>query len=349
LVSRVDECRVWARDGYGSMAEWLAARSGTSVGQARGVVETAARLDDCPLTKAALREARISTDQAREVTRATVVDPSAERRLLESAEVDGMPGLRNKARQVQAAAMTEAELVAREQRIHETRYHRRWTDTDGAACGQYRTTPAAAAGLWAQLDAERDRIFKQARAEDRHDSFQAYEVDALCALADRDARSHRGKRLTAILHADVSPLLHGTTEPGDICEIAGVGPVSVTAAKELLGEALLKVVLSDGVDVRAVVHPNRTVAATIRTALMWKHRECCVVGCHEVHGLQTHHVIDYVESKHTRLDELTLPCARHHHLVTHDGFRLERRPDGQYDLIRPAGPAGDERGPPMAA
>ena len=350
LVKRVDECRIAQRDGERSTADWLAARAGTSVGQARGVVETAQRLEDGSETAQALLRGQISPDQARVITSATAVDPGVEREMLASAGVDRLAGLHEKSRRVQAAAMSEADRVAREERIHRVRFHRRWIDDEGAACGRYRTTPAAAALLWAELDAERDRIFRDSH---EREPYEAYEVDALCALADRDARSHRGKRVTAILHADVRPLLTGATEPGDTCEIAGIGPVSLTSARGLLGDALLKVVLTDGVDVRTVVHPNRTVASTIRTALLWQHRECSVAGCHEVHGLETHHTTDFVESGYTKLDELTLACKRHHHLVTHRGFTLQRRPDGQHDLIPPGQTlddhTDDERGPPIAA
>jgi hypothetical protein len=351
LVKRLEECRVGARDGHASTAEWLAQRSGTSVGRARDAVDTASRLRECPQTEQALRDGEISTDQASEISAGAAADPGAERSLLDAAQVDGVKGLRDKSRRVRHAAMSEEERVAREERIHRNRYHRRWTDNDGAGCGQYRLPPAAAARLWAELDAERDRIYKEARAEDRREGFGAYEADALCALGERDARSHRGTRVTAILHADISPLLRGETEPGDTCEIPGVGPVSLTAAQKLLGDAILRVVLSDGVAVRTVVHPNRTVAQVIRTALLWQHRECCVAGCHNVHGRQAHHTKPFAETRHTKLSELALPCTPHHHLVHHEGYRLEPRPDGQYDLVAPdqAKRGKEERGPPKAA
>jgi hypothetical protein len=347
LVRRLEECRAGTRDGHASTAEWLAKKSGTSVGKARDVVDTASRLDQCPATEDALRNGEISSEQASEVTAGAAADPNAERELLDSAGTDGMSGLRNKSRRVRATAIAEEERRAREERIHRARFHRRWIDADGAACGRYRLTPVAAAKLWAELDAERDRIYKQARAEGRRDGFPAYEADAWCALADRDARSHRGKRVTASLHADISPLLGGEMVAGDTCEIPGVGTVSLSAARALLGEAILKVVLSDGVAVRTVVHPNRTVASVIRTALLWQHRECCVAGCHNVYGLETHHTEDYAKTRHTKYDELTVPCPPHHDLVTHDGYTLRRRPDGQYDLIPPDDRA--ERGPPKAA
>jgi hypothetical protein len=346
LVKRLEDARDGTRDGRDT-AEWLAQRGGTSVGQARDVVDTAKRLNDCPGTEDALRDGQISTEQASEISAGAAADPNAEQDLLDAAATDGIKGLRQKSRRAQHAAMTEQERVAREERIHRSRYHRRWVDAEGAACGQYRMAAVAAAKFWAELDAERDRIYKQARAEKRREPFAAYEADALCALAERDARSHRGTKITAILHADISSLLNGELEACDTCEIPGVGPVSLTKAKELLGEAILKVVLSDGVAVRTVVHPNRTVASTIRTALLWQHRECSVAGCHNVHGLQRHHTRDYVESGWTKLDELTLICPLHHHLVHHEKHRLEPRPDGQFDLIPPTDQ--QERGPPRAA
>jgi hypothetical protein len=148
---------------------------------------------------------------------------------------------------------------------------------------------------------------------------------------------------------DAAALWRAAVDGEELCEIAGVGPVPVATARRKIGEALFKVVVTDGVHVRAVVHPTRTVASVIKTALLWQHPECCVAGCHQVHGLQAHHTKEFATTRHTRLDELVLICPFHHHLLTADGFGLSRRPDGDHDLVPPEQLApANRRGPPDA-
>jgi hypothetical protein len=46
---------------------------------------------------------------------------------------------------------------------------------------------------------------------------------------------HRPRALVH-LRVDLGALRRGNTSAGELCEIAGVGPVSVTTARELLGD-----------------------------------------------------------------------------------------------------------------
>ena len=59
-----------------------------------------------------------------------------------------------------------------------------------------------------------------------------------------------------IVVVDIEALRRGEVEAGETCEIRGVGPVSVAAARELLGDAALAIVIKDGVDVMNVTHLN---------------------------------------------------------------------------------------------
>jgi len=43
---RVDETKAWQKTGHRSAADWMAATTGTNVGHAVGLVETARRLED---------------------------------------------------------------------------------------------------------------------------------------------------------------------------------------------------------------------------------------------------------------------------------------------------------------
>ena len=95
-----------------------------------------------------------------------------------------------------------------------------------------------------------------------------------------------------------------------------------------------------------VTHVGRTRTAPVQTALQWLFTECGVVGCHQRDHLEYHHTEPYRQTKVSRLRELVPLCSHQHDLVTHRGFQLRPRPDGEYDVVPPDNGDEDERGPP---
>ena len=114
------------------------------------------------------------------------------------------------------------------------------------------------------------------------------------------------------MRIDHAALIRGTTEPGETCEIAGIGPVPVAVARTLADDSILKVLVHDATDVRAVSHAGRTIPARLRTALEELFPECCIEGCHVDRHLEIDHNIPVSEGGPTALWNLTRPC-RHHH------------------------------------
>jgi hypothetical protein len=68
-VGAHDRVMAWKADGARSEKEWLAARCGTSLGEAAGRTETARRLGQLPETAQALAEGTISPAHARVATK----------------------------------------------------------------------------------------------------------------------------------------------------------------------------------------------------------------------------------------------------------------------------------------
>ena len=136
----------------------MAATSGTTVGQAAAVLETATRLDGLAGTEAALRQGELSSVQAAAITDAATADPHAERALLERAAVDGVKGLRDECARVKAAARTDE--VAHHRRIHEQRSLRSFTDRDGAGRIEIRGPVDETARVMAALGAVRARAVR---------------------------------------------------------------------------------------------------------------------------------------------------------------------------------------------
>src|SRR5207302_996436 len=73
-----------------------------------------------------------SEAQTKEVAAAAAADPAAEADLLRAARTARLAGLKERCRNVKAAAAGAAEEIAVYERIRQSRYLRHWTDPDGA-------------------------------------------------------------------------------------------------------------------------------------------------------------------------------------------------------------------------
>jgi hypothetical protein len=102
-------------------------------------------------------------------------------------------------------------------------------------------------------------------------------------------------------------LRRGTTQGDEICEIEGIGPVSVAAAVELLSEGGLRYLIKEGFDIKTVTKSTRVIATCIDAALIVRDRTCCVPGCGKRLGLERDHVfVDYNDNGPTELDKSRL-------------------------------------------
>ncbi len=137
---------------------------------------------------------------------------------------------------------------------------------------------------------------------------------------------------------DAEALRRGTTQGDELCEIEGIGPVSVAAGVELLGEGALRFVVKEGFDIKTVTRSDRGITKAVEAALVVRDRTCCVPGCGKRLGLQRDHVfIDYGDDGPTELDNLVRMCPEHHALKTHGGWRLQGEP-GNFTWVPPAHP-----------
>jgi Domain of unknown function (DUF222) len=128
-------------------------------------------------------------------------------------------------------------------------------------------------------------------------------------------------RYLALLRVDAAALRRGRVEGEELCEIAGIGPVPVTVARDLLGEAIVKLVITRGVDVANITHLGRGPTVAQKIALMWANPTCLVEGCHR-RRIEYDHRLDWKDTRHTRLDELDPLCDYHHDLKTRLGWAL---------------------------
>ncbi|MGI8793576.1 MAG: hypothetical protein ACR2H3_10425, partial [Acidimicrobiales bacterium] len=267
-----------------------------------------------------------------------------ERRLLEVAAGGDLAGLRDAAAQAKQAARDEA----RTRRVqHDTRQLRKRSFDDGSVGGQFKLPPWVAGEVWAVLDRLTEHRFDQQRRAGVRDQREAYAADALCAALgiepsvhpDRDvpaagepdesdeqtsANGEQGKVVgeprvnihkELVVVVDADSLRNGTVGPDGTCEIPGVGPVPVQAARDLLGEVGVSIVVNNGVDIANVTLGGRRLSKSMRLAMLAGHGWRCG-DCGTPYRLQNDHDKPYAITRHTRLDELRPRCEVCHGVKT---------------------------------
>jgi 5-methylcytosine-specific restriction endonuclease McrA len=322
---RVESSNVWRKDGHRSAADMMARQTGTGLGSAINTLQTARQLGSLPGTEDALREGRLSEAQTREIAGAAIHKPDAEDELVEAAGQQTMNNLKLRCRRVRATA---DDGTSRYEKIRRGRYLRHWTDNEGAVRFDARMTPDEGAKLVAVVKSETARLAAEGRRCGRHESTAAYAADALVGLA-APSPVDRSTAPSTMVHVrvDHEALLRGHLEPGEICEIPGIGPIPVAAARRLAEDSILNVLVTNGVDVTTVAHAGRTIPASIRRAIIERDPQCVVPGCDVSEGLEIDHVIPVNERGPTKLDNLARLCHWHHYLKTHQGHLLEYQGD----------------------
>lgn len=366
LARRVDDSMQWKRLGYASAAEFLAARSGTSLGAAKTEMETSRALAELPTTRARLLDGTISPAQGGVIAGAARANPTAEAALLDKARRANLNELRDEAARARAAADPDPE--ATHARIHRARRGHRHTDAEGARHLHLVGPVDLASVIEAELDRLTDTIFRAQARAGACEPREAYVYDAAAEMARRSARADDAPTASAgtkqprpehlaLLRLDIAALRRGHIEGDELCEITGLGPIPVAAARRLLGDAVLKLIITNGVDVANVTSLTRGPTQAMRYALLWTSPTCTVEGCTRTVIEHDHRTgAEYKDTRHTRLDELDRVCTPHHDLHTLQGWALVpgtgKRPmvppdDPRHPKHRPRGDPSGDPDPPL--
>jgi len=326
LAARVARTQVWAESGARTPAEYLARATGAPMGQAIGMLDTAARLADLPATEAALRDGKLSPAQARAVTQAATADPSQEEELLRVAGRSSLRGLQERARRIEASANPEA-TEARYRAAVEARNCTTWVDSDGSGRLAWRGAPDALAILKSALDPYVTAELRAASKAGIEAPYAHCAADALVAMAQAANGNgvHRqpvgGIRIKA--RVDYLALLEGATRPGDVCEIDGVGPVPVSVMRRLLDQQpMVDAILTRGRDVLRVAKLGRSGDTYLKSAIEWRDTHCAIAGCARTEHLEVHHRVPVSKGGVTSL-EMSLPlCTFHHDRHHHHSYAI---------------------------
>jgi hypothetical protein len=374
FTPKVVESGEFTKEGHGSAADWLGQVSGSSSGAAKGRLAAAERAAKDPRLTEALHDGELSSAQLELVTKTSAEVPDATGPLLELVDQGAShKELSDTARRMRAASRSREDERLRRARVHANRHFRWGQDDNGGIRGGFFCDEVEFARIAPRLEAEAKRRWKAAgNGHDNGvgDSLEAHRLDAFIDLmsggsrwadggggdggddiddeGDGDGPGRGGgagppggprpgaPRTLIIVNAE--SLRRGTTEGDELCEIEGIGPVSVAAATELLSEGGFQYLVKEGFDIKTVTKSTRVIAHCIDMALIVRDRVCARPGCGNSLGLERDHwQLDYGHDGPTELENLVRLCPRCHRLKTDGGWRLEGRP-GAWRWVAPAKP-----------
>jgi hypothetical protein len=277
-------------------------------------MDTVRALGDMPDTQAAVTSGELSLAQASEVARTEAECPGSEPELLQVAKSGSLKTLKEKAKKRRLEAVDAEELHARQLKA---RLFRHWRTDLGMVGFAGELSPGVGLPFVNRLDAETDRLRRQARRDGNRDAREAFAADALVKLA---AGAGQGKARSAdlVIVCDLRAFRRGHAHPGEPCHLVGGGPVPVSVVKVLSEDAFLKAVLHDGTRIDTVVHFGRHPKAELRTALElgavpdFDGVSCVEVGCDRRYHLEWDHVDPRANHGPTSYDNLKARCYPHH-------------------------------------
>jgi hypothetical protein len=211
---RVDQCHAHLPSGHRSAAEFLAAATGDSVGEAKGLLALGEDLADRPGLEEAFRGGKLSRSRATLLADAVRVNPAREDDLLHGARSDSHTTFKERCLKAKAEGRTSEDEARHHRALHDRRRCRTYTDSEGAFRLDASLAPDVGARVRSALEAQSHRLFEQARASGRWENPDAYQADALVALVTgTGVLPPRGRRTTGDTPAGGTPVRTRTPAP----------------------------------------------------------------------------------------------------------------------------------------
>jgi hypothetical protein len=362
----------WAAQGAVSCAHWLAWRIGLDPATAREKVRVARALGNLPAIDAALKSGKLSYAKVRALTR--VATPETEAKLLDAAMYSTGAQLERLCRGYRTAM---SQMTAGNALPPPERCVRRRDLPGGMVKLEVILSPDEAALVLAALDRAREVTHPQGKADvpaeaSAEDPKHPSRADGMVALAEsylagNVGTGNGGERFQVMVHIDQDPLapdgvLAGTLDDGTrvsaeairrvACDCAIMAVPSAAPAAETPRPATRAEVAAlpsprptkwGEVDARSAAgeglpgRRSRSIPPSIRRAITLRDRGCAFPGCTHGRFLHGHHIQHWLHGGATTMNNLSLLCTHHHHLVHEGGWSVARMADGELRFRAPDG------------
>lgn len=275
LYARVEKMGAFGLTTLGAAVKDPAAVSkvaGTSMGKARKIVATGQTVAGSGELASAMRAGAISLDQATAIAPAVDTVPEAAAELVDVARSEAFHVLKDRARAIKLEAEQHEDLA---QRQRDARSARTYVDDLGMGHIHLILEPHRYAPIVARGEAEAARL---ARADQREKEgsyegpqpFECYLADAFAAMLSAPGTvKGRSKRpeLVVVVSEGVPARGWLDVRPGEHCKIPGVGPIAPSEAKEIAREAIVNLIITDGIELKHFKRFSRSISAELQVLL----------------------------------------------------------------------------------
>ena len=363
LIVALENEKPWGAWGLASCAHWLNWRCGIGLNAAREKVRVAHALVQLPDISKAFSSGELSFSKVRALTR--IADSGNESELLQLA------------RQATAAQVEKlvrgyrrVERLQENERATAQRASRGLTyfyDEDGSLVIHARLPAEEGALVLQALEAAMD--MQNAAASNAEpgdvtavtpvataDNPESADVTAVTSTAENRPAQRRADALTTMAQTTLrhcpdssgggeryQVVVHVTAETlamdaAGRCELeSGQRLATDTVRRIACDSSLLRITEDQASNPLDIGRKTRVVSPALRRSLQARDGGCRFPGCTHRRHIDAHHIEHWANGGETSIDNLTLLCRHHHHLVHEGGFSLERTADGHLRFTRPDG------------
>lgn len=246
-------------------ASEVARVTGTSMGKAKATVDTGKVLGASEDLSRALRHGDISLDQANEIAKAEESSPGAAKDLLRAAKEESFHVLKDMARKAKLEAEQHRGLAARQRKA---RSARNYSDELGMVHVRLAFEPHVGTPIVNRAEAEAARLHKAAKKAGKAEPFECHLADAYAKMLTGKGKGRaRRPELVVLVSHEVAKRGWKDVQPGELCKIPGIGPVSPQVAGDIARDAFLNGVFFDGKDLRHFKRWSKHIPVEIAVAL----------------------------------------------------------------------------------
>jgi len=347
-VGEHDVAELWRNDGATSMTAWLRHHARRTGRDAAACTKTARRLRELTVTAAAYRDGVLSGGQVQAIimnlkdrTVGLFAEHEAELvpELVSLSVGETATAMQDWARRAEALLGDDPDKAVPDRSLHLSRILDGRRELSGSFDPEGGALIETALRLAAtpDLDSEPPRTPAHRRA------------DALVDVCRRflDHQQHRrGGRHRP--HLNIITTLHDLEHRGQGRLLDG-SILDHTTVQRLFCDAGIHRVVTDGrSSILDYGTTTRTVPANLYNTLVIRDRHCRFPGCDRPpHWTEAHHIRWITHGGATSLDNLTLVCTRHHHLLHSPGWHAKLLPDNTLEITDPHGHTHTSRPPPL--
>jgi hypothetical protein len=341
ILAAYDARKCYRTDGATSSVGWVRCRVHVSLKTAREWVRVANKLTKLPAILSAYAEGRLSWDHVRALTKFATPETDAE--LAEEAQAWTAEMAAYMARRSRSITAEDAEAA------HDRRgVSFRWDEARNMFHLRARLAIPDGEILVAALDRLADR-----QPRDIDGTYQPGHVrlaDALVELASTklvDAQD--ADRAVVVIHTDVETLAKGEGH----AEFESGQMASAETVARLVCDGYTESVVEDANGTAVGIgRRSRNIPGWMVRQLRRRDQGCRFPGCGRRRLVHGHHIERWPRGP-TNLDNLTLLCRWHHHLVHEGKWKVKGNPEVGLEFIRPDGrvfePAAQPLRPEVAA